>query len=111
MTLIATVVFWIDVKEFDWLLKIAMTMLLATVAFEFAVARDLPRIGYIALLDSVFLVSLVFSFVCICEIALVYLMHGAGRRPTALKLHQAGRWVYPVGYFGALLLLTVVFLR
>ena len=111
MTLIPSVVFWIDVKEFDWLLKIPMTMLLAMVALEFAVARDLPRVGYITLLDSVFLVSFVFCFLCVCEIALVYLLHGAGRRPTALKLHRAGRLLYPLGYFGALVLLTVIFLR
>jgi hypothetical protein len=109
MTLIPTVVFWIDVKEFDWLLKIPMTMLLAMVAFEFAVARDLPRIGYITFLDSVFLISFVFCFLGICEIALVYLLHGAGRRPTALKLHRAGRLVYPLGYFCALVLLGVIF--
>jgi hypothetical protein len=111
MTLIPTVVFWIDVKEFDWLLKIPMTMLLAMVAFEFAVARDLPRIGYITLLDAVFLVSFVFCFLCVCEILLAYLMNGTGQRPTALKLRQIGRWLYPIGYFGALLLLAVIFLR
>lgn len=34
LTMIPTAVFWIDVKEFDWLLKIPMTMLLSMVAFE-----------------------------------------------------------------------------
>ena len=110
LTLIPTVVFWIDAKEFDWLLKIPMTMLLSMVAFEFAVARDLPRIGYITLLDAVFLISFVFCFLCICEIAAVYLLHLAGRRPVALKLHRSGRWAYPLLYFGALILVAVVFL-
>jgi hypothetical protein len=43
LTMIPALVFWIDVKEFDWILKVPMTMLLSMVAFEFAVARDLPK--------------------------------------------------------------------
>jgi hypothetical protein len=31
MTMIPAVVFWIDVKEFDWMLKVPMTMLLSMV--------------------------------------------------------------------------------
>jgi hypothetical protein len=60
MTLIPKVVFWIDVKEFDWMLKVPMTMLLAMVPFEFVVSRDLPLIGYVTLLDAVFLAGFIF---------------------------------------------------
>jgi hypothetical protein len=61
MTLIPTVVFWIDVKEFDWMLKVPMTMLLSMVAFEFVMSKDLPKIGYVTLLDPVFLAGF-----CLC---------------------------------------------
>jgi len=57
LTMIPVVVFWIDVKEFYWLVKVPMTMLLSMVAFEFAIARDLPKIGYVTFLDTVFLAS------------------------------------------------------
>ena len=49
-------------KEFDWILKVPMTMLLSMVAFEFTIARDLPRIGYVTFLDVVFLASFAFCF-------------------------------------------------
>jgi hypothetical protein len=78
MAMVPAVVFWIDVKEFDWLLKIPMTMLLSIAAFEFAIARDLPRIGYITFLDAVVLTSFAFCFFCILEIATVFLMHQRG---------------------------------
>jgi len=109
MTLIPCVVFWLDVKEFDWALKVPMTMLLAMVAFEFAVARDLPRIGYLTLLDAVFLTSFVFCFLSIAETTLVFLMQKGGKRAHAVKLRIAGRWLYPLAYFAALLFLAIRF--
>jgi Neurotransmitter-gated ion-channel ligand binding domain len=110
LTLIPTVVFWIDVKEFDWILKVPMTMLLSMVAFEFTIARDLPRIGYVTFLDAVFLESFAFCFFCILEITVVFLMNGRGRRSAAVKLHSAGRWAYPLAYLSVLSLLAVCFL-
>lgn len=110
MALIPSVVFWIDPKEFDWLLKTPMTMLLAMVAFQFTITRDLPRIGYITFLDAVFLASFVFCFLGTFEITLVYLLQKYGRRSLAEKLHKAGRWAYPLGYFAVLLILALGFL-
>jgi Neurotransmitter-gated ion-channel ligand binding domain len=110
ITLVPTIVFWIDVKEFDWILKIPMTMLLSMVAFQFSVARDLPRIGYITFFDAVFLASFIFCFLGVFEITLVYLLQKYGRRPLAVRLHTAGRWGYPLAYFGVLLILGVTFL-
>lgn len=95
LTMIPAVVFWIDVKEFDWILKVPMTMLLSMVAFEFTIARDLPRVGYVTFLDAVFLASFAFCFLCIFEITLVFLMQKAGRREAAMRLHLSGRWAYP----------------
>jgi hypothetical protein len=40
----------------------------------------------------------------------VFLMHLRGRLPVALKLHSAGRWAYPLTYFGVLLVLCICFL-
>jgi hypothetical protein len=110
MTLIPAVVFWIDVSQFDWVLKIPMTMLLAMVALEFTIARDLPRIGYITLLDAAFLASFAFCFLCIAEITFVFLLHLRGRRELAVKLHRAGKWAYPLSYFCLLGLLSICFL-
>ncbi len=36
-------VFWVDILEFDWQMKLPIAVMLELVAFEFAVARDLPR--------------------------------------------------------------------
>jgi hypothetical protein len=111
MTLIPKVVFWIDVKEFDWMLKVPMTMLLAMVPFEFVVSRDLPLIGYVTLLDAVFLAGFIFCAVCIAGILAVFILQRNGKRAVAERLHQSGRWAYPLAYFSALGILSVYFLR
>jgi len=110
MTMIPAVVFWLDVKEFDWTLKVPMTMLLSMVALEFAVARDLPRIGYVTFLDAVFLASYFFCFLCILEITIVFLLQQRGKRPAAERLHRAGRWGYPLAYLGVMAFLALSFL-
>jgi hypothetical protein len=110
MTLVPMIVFWIDVEQFDWLLKVPMTMLLSMVAFEFTITRDLPRVGYVTLLDAVFLASFALCFLCIFEITTVYLLQKRGMRSTAVKVHSTGRWIYPTVYFGVILLLVVTFL-
>jgi len=110
LALIPSVVFWIDVEMFDWLLKIPMTMMLSMVAFEFTIARDLPRIGYVSFLDAVFLASFTLCFLCIFEILIVFLLQKQGRRELAVKLHRIGRWAYPLSYLVVIALLAVGFL-
>jgi hypothetical protein len=110
LTLIPVVVFWIDVRDIDWMLKVPMTMLLSMVAFEFTIARDLPRIGYLTFMDAVFLVSYVFFFINVLEITAVFVMQRGDHRAPAVRLHAAGRWAYPLSYCAAIALLAIVFL-
>lgn len=110
MSLIPMVVFWIDPKEFDWLLKVPMMMLLSMVAFEFAIVRDLPRIGYITFLDAVIVTSFAFFFLIMIEIPTAYLSQRGIHRPRVVKIHAAGRWAYPLAYFTIMLILAISFL-
>jgi hypothetical protein len=87
-----------------------MTMLLSTVALEFTVTRDLPRVGYLTFLDAVFLASFAFFFLSAFEIALVYQLHLRGKRPAAMRLHAAGKWGYPLAYALTLAVLAIHFL-
>jgi hypothetical protein len=110
ITLVPTIVFWIDVKEFDWIVKVPMTMLLSMVAFQFTITRDLPRIGYITFLDAVFIASFIFCFLGIFEITLVYTLQKYNRRSLAVRLHTMGRWAYPLAYFVVVSVLAIGFL-
>jgi hypothetical protein len=110
LTLIPAIVFWLDVKEFDWMAKVPITMLLSLVAFEFAISRDLPKVGYLTFLDSIFLASFAFFFINIWEIVLVFILQKQGRRTLAAGLHSAGKWAYPLTYFAVLAALGFYFL-
>jgi hypothetical protein len=110
LTLIPASTFWIDVKDIDWMLKVPMTMLLSMVAFEFAIARDLPRFGYLTFLDALFLLSFAFCFINILEITLVYAMQKNDRRTAAVRLHTIGRWAYPLCLCASIVLLAILFL-
>jgi Neurotransmitter-gated ion-channel ligand binding domain len=110
MTMIPAVVFWVPVQEINWLPTVPMTMLLAMVAFEFVVLRDLPRIGYITFLDAVFLAGFVFCFLAALEITTVFILQKSNRQSLAIKLHSMGRWGYPAGYFALLIVLAICFL-
>jgi hypothetical protein len=109
MSLIPMVVFWIDPKEFDWLLKVPMMMLLSMVAFEFAIVRDLPRIGYMTFLDAVITTSFAFFFLVMIGITTAYLVQKGRLRPQVVKAFAAGRWAYPTAYVTVLLILAFCF--
>ena len=109
MTIIPWSVFWVDVKELDWQMKIPIATMLALVAFEFAVARDLPRVPYVTFLDAVFLTSFMFVFVSIVEIVVVYHLPRAGWREHATRIHWHARWAVPLAYVSLLLILILIF--
>jgi hypothetical protein len=73
-----------------------MTPLLSMVAFEFVVSRDLPKIGYVTLVDAVFLASFIFCAVCIAEVLVVSILQRSGQRAVSERLHRSGRWAYPL---------------
>jgi hypothetical protein len=110
MTMIPAVVFWIPAQEINWLPTVPMTMLLAMVAFEFVVLRDLPRLGYITFLDAVFLAGFVFCFLAVLEITTVFLLQRTNHQSLATRIHSAGRWAYPASYFALLMVLAICFL-
>ena len=67
-------------------------------------------IGYLTFLDAVFLASFTFCFLCIFEIATVFLLQNHGKRELAMKLHSKGKWAYPLAYFGLISVLAIGFL-
>lgn len=101
--------FWYDVDDFAGKMSIPLGIVLSLVAFQFSIARDLPRVGYITFLDAVFLTSFVFAFLCIVEVTLVYVLQSRKKSALADKMRRTARWAFPATYVLLLLLLIVIF--
>jgi hypothetical protein len=109
MTMVSWTTFWVKADEFDWQMKIPMTTLLAMIAFEFAIARDLPRVSYLTVLDVVFLTSFVFAFLAIIEAITVHIVVLRREKARAEWIHYNARWVVPLAYFLILGILIPMF--
>jgi hypothetical protein len=109
MALIPFSVFWVEVEQFDWQMKIPIAILLALIAFEFAVSRDLPRVPYVTFLDAVFLTCFIFVFVSVAEIVTVYAILKSSRPRLAQAIHWHARWAVPLAYVSTLLVLIPIF--
>jgi hypothetical protein len=46
----------------------------------------------------------------VMEITTVYVLQKYGMRPAAVAIHSAGRWAYPLAYFGVISMLAIGFL-
>ena len=106
MAMIPWSVFWIKPDEFDWQMKIPLTVMLAMIAFDFAISRDLPRVNYLTFLDSVLLTSFVFAFLAVVETLVVHILIQRDQHSLAERLYFNARWIAPLTY-GVVLLLQI----
>jgi hypothetical protein len=56
-----------------------------------------------------FFTSFIFTFLCITEVAIAYILQSHNRLPQAVKLHRIARWAFPLAYFSLLVLLLVIY--
>jgi len=109
MASIPWAVFWYEVQDFSGQMSVPLAIILSMVAFQLAVAKDLPRVGYITFLDAVFLTSFIFVFLCIVEIVIVYVLQVRKRPALAEIIRRTARWGFPLGYAAMLVLLRVMY--
>ena len=83
--------------------------LLLFIAFNFTIAKDLPRLGYLTLMDTFMLST--FAITGFVVLASVWLrrMENQGRGDVAHKVDMYGIWGYPLVYLGAGFLVFVLF--
>jgi hypothetical protein len=90
-------VFWMTDERFSNRSRISATGVLTIVAYQFAFAKDLPRIGYLTLLDQIMIGSFVLLAVTVVESLLV----DRANSTDPLKAHRidrTSRWLFPAVY-------------
>ncbi len=82
--------------------RISATGVLTIVAYQFAFAEDLPRVGYLTLLDQCMIGSFGLLAVTVLESLLV---DRANRDDPAkaARIDQNSRWLFPAAYAALLL--------
>ena len=109
MASIPWAVFWYEVQDFSGQMSVPLAIILSMVAFQLAVAKDLPRVGYTTFLDAVFLASFIFVFLCIVEIVVVYVLQVRKRTGLAETIRRSARWAFPLAYAATLVLLRIAY--
>ncbi len=97
-------VFWMPDESFAQRSRITATGVLTIVAYQFAFASDLPRIGYLTLLDR----TMILSFGLLAITMLESLMISPWQEPhpeRALRADRLSRVVFPAVYVIGLLLI------
>jgi hypothetical protein len=107
--------FWIDPKNLEARVTITVVSFLALIAYNFVIDQDLPKLGYLTLMDSIILTSYVFAGIpTLTSVFLRYRIDN-GRDTGFLRVdvHKFDRWcslIVPLGYFGSILIVAGYFL-
>jgi len=90
-------VFWMTDERFAARSRISATGVLTIVAYQFVFAENLPRVGYLTLLDQVMIGSFVLLAVTVLESLLV---DRANRDDpaNAIRIDRVSRWLFPAVY-------------
>lgn len=111
LVLLMWAVFWLEVDNLSERLNLAFIGVLTIVAYQFMIDGSMPRVSYFTFTDAVLLYSFVIMCVAIFESLIVYSMYRARHKPLAELIDLIAQWVFPLVYFGGLLVLYVYYLR
>lgn len=92
---------WITFFMDDYAKRVDATTanLLLFIAFNFTVADDLPRLGYLTLMDTVLVGTFVISVLTVIYNVYLRRQEKRGRETVIQRIDKYMIWLYPLGYF------------
>lgn len=103
-------VFWMIGDGLADRMSVSLTGVLTVVAYQFIIVADLPRVPYFTFMDVVLTLSFATITLTVAENVYVNVLYLRGRESRAQRVDSTCRWLFPVLYFGALLVAAVVYL-
>jgi hypothetical protein len=88
-------VFWMDPEELEARMGLAVTSMLAVVAFNFAIADTLPKISYVTRMDVFIVLGYVFIFGAFIENLMTHILNRKDRYDDAVKLDVQCQKILP----------------
>lgn len=101
------VIFWI--KDFGTQIGIGFTLMLTVVAFNFYSASILPKLPYQTLIEVIIIVGYIFIFLGIIAVIINYRIFEKNDKLGNNKLIQILRYLFPLTFFTALIILFWLF--
>jgi hypothetical protein len=105
--LITLMVFLINSKYFEGRLGLVVTTLIAAVALQLTASGDLPRTGYLVLLDHIYNLSYAMIFFALLESIVAVRLHDRGQEALAKRVDWWGFWLAITLYFASMLWLVL----
>jgi len=109
--LLIIAVAWVSffLEDYAKRVDISGANLLVFIAFNFTIGSDLPRLGYLTLLDTMLIVAFVVTtLTVICNVALKRL-YAAGKTELTKRIDTYILWGYPIFYIVGFFLLALAF--
>lgn len=110
-TIIIILVSWFTffLKDYGKRIDIASGNLLLFIAFSFTIANDLPRLGYLTLMDLFLLATFIITGLVVLANVVMKRLQRIEKNEMINRIDTIGIWGYPVFYLGAGLLVMLLF--
>ncbi len=102
-------VFWIDPRDSGTQVSVAITAMLALIAYRFAVGQQLPNVEYMTRLDLFILGSSLLVFASLIQVVVTSTFANSDRLSQAREIDLWCRWLFPVVF--VLIALETLMLR
>lgn len=108
IVLLSFSVFWMDRSSLGDRISVSFIGILTGVAYQIVMSELLPRISYVTLMNGILSVS----FLTMCATVVINLVVGAldkrGKAHIGDRVDRLCRWIFPLTYFGLMLLMIGV---
>ena len=96
-------------RDYDKRIDVTSGNLLLFIAFNFTISNDLPRLGYLTLLDTILISTFVITGLVILLTVYLKRLQILGKTEHAYRIDKLILWTYPFFYLISFVMLTAVF--
>ena len=101
---------WIKIDDYYTQISITLTAILTEIAFLFAISNSLPKVPYLTFIDAFFLMSFLFSCLCMAELVAVHQFREWDQSEHGERLRRVSQLLYPAIYAALVAGVALIFL-
>jgi len=98
IVMMSWMVFWIDPALVASQISLSVTAMLTMIAYRFALAGMMPRLGFLTVLDHFVLASTIIVFLSMAEVIYTAYLSTSDQLEKARRMDRAARWIAPAIY-------------